>query len=186
MSITTITNEPRVWIGCLSCYNDGRLVGEWVAAIDASHDKDMLNLIHKESGGVRAGCEEMQVLDTDNMPVAREMQLSEAAEWGQLLDEVYEWQRDALIAWVRSDDYITDGTGELPSLPDFEDAYAGEWDSFREYAESLADDIGLMANVDSDNLLARYFDWEAWTRDLAMEHTTEPAPNGGVYVFRQF
>ena len=34
--MTTRTNTdttPRAWIGCLACYNDGRLVGDWVDAV---------------------------------------------------------------------------------------------------------------------------------------------------------
>ena len=31
MSCSTVTvARPRVWVGCLACYNEGRLVGEWV------------------------------------------------------------------------------------------------------------------------------------------------------------
>jgi hypothetical protein len=29
---TTTTTEPAVWIGCLACYNAGRLVGAWFPA----------------------------------------------------------------------------------------------------------------------------------------------------------
>jgi antirestriction protein len=32
--------------------------------------------------------------------------------------------------------------------------------------------------------VARYFDWAAWTRDLAFDYTVEDAPGGGVFVFR--
>lgn len=33
---------------------------------------------------------------------------------------------------------MAEGTGDLPSIPDFEDRYWGEWESFREDAEELA------------------------------------------------
>lgn len=108
--------------------------------------------------------------------------MTAAAEWGRLLADVDEWQRGALAAWVQSGDYIADGGGDLPSLPDFEERYAGGWDSFREYAENLADEIGLLAGV-ADELTA-YFDWSAWTHDLAYDYTIRPASSSGVYVFR--
>ena len=41
-------------------------------------------------------------MDTDGLPIAREMSPAEAAEWGALLADVDEWQRDALAAWVAS------------------------------------------------------------------------------------
>ena len=30
----------------------------------------------------------------------------------------------------------------------------------------------------------RYFNWDAWTRDLGFDYTAAPAPAGGVFVFR--
>ncbi|MDN5700618.1 MAG: antirestriction protein ArdA, partial [Kocuria sp.] len=91
-------------------------------------------------------------------------------------------QREALCAWVRSGDYVAEGAGDLPSIPDFEDRYCGEWESLREYAEELADGTGLLSGVPDD--VARHFDWSAWTRDLAFDYTVEDAPGGGVFVFR--
>ena len=98
------------------------------------------------------------------------------------LDEVDEYLRPALCAWVESGDYVAEGTGDLPSISDFEERYQGHWDDFREYAENLADDIGLLDGVPEE--IARYFDWQAWTRDLAMDYSTYAAPEGGVFVFR--
>jgi antirestriction protein len=100
------------------------------------------------------------------------------AEW---LETFPKWQADAVAAWISNGAFGVDGDG-LPDPSDFDEAYAGEWGSFREYAEELADDIGMLGDVPEE--VARYFDWDRWTRDLAYDYTTEPAPNGGVYVFR--
>jgi antirestriction protein len=137
---------------------------------------------HVGTGWDESPHEEIWVMDTDGLPISREMSPTEAGEWGPLLAEVDEWQRDALAAWVASGDYTAEGPGDLPSLPDFEERYAGEWGSFRDYAENLADDIGLLQDVPHE--IAAYFDWSAWTRDLAYDYTTHPAPGGGVFVFR--
>ena len=51
-----------------------------------------------------------------------------------------------------------------------------------EYAENLADDIGLLADMPEE--IARYFDWQAWSRDLAFDYSTYGNPEGGVFVFR--
>jgi antirestriction protein len=32
----TEPNGPEAWVGCLACYNDGRLVGAWVDALEAA------------------------------------------------------------------------------------------------------------------------------------------------------
>lgn len=179
--MTTMTTETRAWIGCLSCYSEGRLVGEWYSAADA--DDVSVEALHIDAGTVaRISCEEMWVLDHEGLPISGECSPGEAAEWGRLLSEADDWQRDALLAWVRSGDYVAEGRGRLPSLPDFEERYAGEWVSFREYGENLADDLSLLVDVPDE--IARYFDWDLWIRDLAYDYTTEPAPGGGVFVFR--
>lgn len=180
MATNTPQSTPRVWIGCLHCYNSGRLVGEWFDAVHA--DEVTLAAVHRGSGGSHTGCEELWCLDVDDMPVQQEMSPAEAAAWGRVVEEVDERLRPALLAWVRSGDYVAEGMGELPSLPDFEERFAGEWESFREYAENLADDMGLLRDVAEE--IATYFNWEAWTRDLAFDYSVEAAVDGGVYIFR--
>lgn len=179
--MTTMTVPAmNVWIGCLYCYNSGRLVGEWYHAIDA--DEVTRADVQRGSGGSRAGCEELWCFDVDDMPLHHEMSPCEAAEWGRVVEEVDEHLRPALLAWTRSGDYVAEGTGDLPSVADFEERYAGHWDDFDEYAHQLAEDIGLLADVPEE--VARYFGWEAWTRDLAFDFTVEDAPGTGVFVFR--
>ena len=180
----TSADEPSIWLGCLACYNAGRLVGHWFSAVGA--DEVTLAQVHEGSrvDYVRAGCEELWGLDTDNIPVDREMGAMEAAEWGQGYEEVGETQWPALCAWVRSGSYIAQGDTDLPCVGDFEEAYAGEWDSFRDYAFQLADDIDMFANLDDDHVAVRYFDWDSWITDLQIDFTVMPTGHGGVYVFR--
>lgn len=180
MHPTTTIETPRVWIGCLHCYNDGELIGNWFDAIDA--DEVSLADVHRGSGHGSASCEELWIMDHEYLPVRGEMSPHEAAEWAKSLTGVNEHLRPALRAWVESGNYTAEGKGDLPAVPDFEDAYAGEWDSFREYAEQLADDIDLLRNVPEE--IKGYFHWDAWTRDLAFDYTTAPAPRGGVFMFR--
>ena len=101
---------PRVWLACLHCYNDGRLVGQWVDCTDA--DSATLEGLHETTGGPDARCEEIWCLDVDALPVDREMDLLEAAEWGRVYSEVGSDQWPALSAWVRSGSYVAEGRGE--------------------------------------------------------------------------
>lgn len=180
MFTTTQQETPAVWIGCLHCYNSGDLVGDWFEALTA--DEVTLADVHRGSGRGDAGCEELWVMDHENLPVSGEMSPMDAAAWAERLDEVGDHLRPALCAWVRSGDYIAEGTGDLPVISDFEDQFCGEWDNFDEYAQQLAEDIRLLDGVPEE--VARYFSWDAWSRDLAFDYTTEPAPCGGVFVFR--
>lgn len=182
MTITkpsTTDTTPRAWIGCLACYNAGRLVGDWFNAEIA----DEVTTYDVHGAHSRADShDELWVFDHENIPVRGELDPLTAAAWGRRLAEVDEDLRPALCAWVESGDYVAEGTGELPSISDFEEQYVGSWDSFREYAEQLADDIGLLADVPEE--IARYFDWQAWSRDLGFDYSTYDDPEGGVFVFR--
>lgn len=186
MTVTNTTHvstldTPRVWIGCLHCYNDGGLVGDWFDAIDA--DQVTLADVHRSSGRRGwAGCEELWCFDHENIPVTGELSPHAAARWGEALAAVEERLRLALAAWVETGDYVAEGDSDVPSITDFEERYCGEWTSFREYAEQLAEDIDLLGCVPDET--ARYFDWNAWTRDLAFDYTTADAPGGAVFVFR--
>ena len=170
---TTTDTTPRVWIGCLHCYSSGRLVGDWFDA--AAADEVTLADVHESSGFDYAECEGLWVMAHQNIPVQGELDPITAAAWGQCLTEVDEHLRPAMCAWVESGNYVTEGNTDLPSISDFEERYQGHWDTFAEYAENL-DDV--------PEEIARYFNWDAWTRDLAMDYSVYDDPEGGVFVFR--
>ena len=175
---STTDTTPRAWVGCLSCYNEGRLVGDWFNAEIA----DEVTTYDVHGAHSRADShDELWVFDHENIPVRGEMDPLTAAAWGQCLAEVDEHFRPALCAWVESGDYVAEGTGDLPSISDFEERYCGEWSDFDDYARQLADNIGLLDGVPEE--IARYFDWRAWSRDLAMDYSTYGNPEGGVFVF---
>ena len=180
----TSADEPSIWLGCLACYNAGRLVGHWFSAVGA--DEVTLAQVHEGSrvDYARAGCEEIWGLDTDNIPVDREMGAMEAAEWGEVHEEVGETQWPALCAWVRSGSYIAQGDTDLPCVGDFEESFVGEWDSFRDYAFQLAEDIDMFDGLPEDHVAVRYFGWDSWIRDLAMDYTIMPTGHGGIFIFR--
>lgn len=56
----TTTTDPAVWIGCLACYNAGRLTGDWYQATEA--DEVTPARLH---GGVSTTHEELWVMDHD-------------------------------------------------------------------------------------------------------------------------
>ena len=169
---------PRAWIGCLACYNEGRLIGEWFDAATA----DEVTTYDVHGAHSRADLhDELWVFDHENIPVRGELDPLTAAEWGRVYTEVGPEHWPPLCAWVESGNYIAEGNTDLPSISDFEERYCGRWDDFREYAEQLADDIGLLADVPEE--IARYFDWRSWTRDLAFDYSTYDDPEGGVFVF---
>lgn len=67
---------------------------------------------------------------------------------------------------------------------DFQDQFCGRWDSMADYAESLADDLGMVPSTLAWPLTC--IDWEHAGRELVVggDYWTEPAGCGGVWVFR--
>lgn len=179
MATTAISTTPRVWIGCLACYNAGRLVGDWYDAITA--DEITTYVIHGAHSRADSH-DELWVMDHENIPVKGEMSPADAAAWGRAIAEVDEQFRLALIAWVESGDYVAEGNSDLPCIPDFMERYCGEWDSFNDYAEDLVESTGMLSEIPEE--VARYFDHAAFARDIAFDYATYDAPNGGVFVFR--
>lgn len=184
-NMATITNEetlkPRAWVGCLACYNAGKLVGEWVDAVYAN------DITPQDLHGDKAlaeSHEELWVMDHENIPVRHEMNPSTATAWGEVFAEVREYQWEALCAWVESGYYVAEHDGAIPSISDFGDRYCGEWMSFQEYAENRVEEYGLLNDVPDE--VARYFDYEGWARDLKFDYFTHEKDNGNVFIFRAY
>lgn len=180
MTATTRTDhEPKAWIGCLQCYNEGRLVGDWYPATEAGditpsqlHGRPIRPDTH----------EELWVMDHENLPIDGECDPMTASAWGDLYDEVGDIVWPALCAYVRSGNYVAQGDSDLPVVSSLEDAYAGEWADFDEFAWSYIVDTGMQ---DAWPEVARtYFNFRSWANDLAMDYSVERNPSGGVFVFR--
>jgi len=63
---------------------------------------------------------------------------------------------------------------------EFENAFSGVWDDEADFAHELADSCGLVP----DGYAGRYFDYEAFERDLFLGDYWSARISGGVAVFR--
>lgn len=120
---TTLTAVPPVFVHCESCHAAGRLVGCWFGFDEI--DEVTLAAVHEGAGRVWTGCEGILVTDTSDMPLAREMTLTEAARWAECYEAADPDRWPAVCAWVQSSCYTVESTGDIPSLSDFEEAYQG-------------------------------------------------------------
>ncbi len=130
MTMTTTNDTPRVWIGCLACYNAGRLVGEWYDATDAG------DITPEDVHGRATSHEELWCFDHENFAgvLTGECSPMEATRLADALNEVDDSERAAFAAWVAHQD------GDINEPDRFHDQYRGEWDSISEYAYSFATD----------------------------------------------
>jgi antirestriction protein len=160
-----VASDPRVWVGCLACYNDGRLQGEWVSAVDAADFVPCERPTH----------EEYWCFDLESFPKGSgEMSPMEAARIGEVLVGVEDSQRGAFLA------YLENFHGDLDYVSEhFDGAYMGEWGSFREYVEES--ECIPWDRIPED--LHAYFDVQGFADDLAYGYTVISASSYMVYVF---
>ena len=174
--VTACFEGPKVWIGCLACYNSGELVGDWFDAAEAADvTLDVLHLEHPFT----EGCEELWCFDVDGMPVSEEMDPLTAARWGNLINFIDEKLQPSFFAWIASGAASLDDGG-LPDPQAFEEAFVDVYSDFREYSDRLADET-LLFDVSDD--VRRYFDYESFARDLKMDFIVEDLPDGDIAVF---
>lgn len=166
--MTTATESPRIYRACLACYNSGNLVGEWFDATDAD-TVESWQAAHE----LLTSHEEYVVHDYDEMPNLGEYPTMERiVEVAEMVERHGYGPVNAYLG-----NFGTDA-----DLDSFEDVFCGEWRSEVAFAENLLDDMGELKD---DSLASRYFDYEAFTRDLFMgDYWSADLPSGLVAVFR--
>lgn len=133
--MTTLTETdytPRAWVGCLGCYNEGTLAGEWLDA-DELEDKDTLAAIC-----TRPDHEELWCMDLDNIP-GGECSPAEAARLARAITDYLaaadDWGMPAAVAleYVESlnlsspDDWPRIGDDVSYTSAESETEYVLEW-----------------------------------------------------------
>lgn len=186
LTFATTTTTPRIYVASLSDYNAGELHGAW---IDADQDPDE---IHEEiramlAGSSQPGVEEYAIHDHEGFGpfvVGEYEDIDRVAAFATAMAGVH-GEPDAFAAWVANDPYVLELHDNDPTelVDAFYEAYAGCWPSVTDYAADWIEDTGMLR--DADDLIARYFDFDAFARDLELggDIWTAPAGGGEVYVF---
>lgn len=169
---------PRVWVGCVACYREGRLVGCWCDEADAGLVSS--RQLHQGMDGTMAHLE-LYGFDVEDITIDHGLSVRDATLWGRALLMVDPCLRAAFLAWTDATDRADDPSMLLDATADFVDAYCGVWQSFDCYALHLAEDDGLIDTMPEESRPS--VDWDLWIRDLSHDYVTCPAP-GGMYVFR--
>jgi antirestriction protein len=167
---------PRIYAACLAAYNNGCLHGRW---IDANQSAEGLS------------CDVQAMLKASPEPGAEEWAIHDYEGFGAL--RLSEWESfepvsaiaagidehgNAFSAWLAYDSSLDPADTEA-----FEDAYRGEWDSMRAYAENYADDVGMYDAAEKTGHTYVTVDIEMLTRDLDIEMYTADSDHHTVYVF---
>ena len=188
--MTGTDDTPRVWVGCLGCYNAGNLVGEWFDAQDAPTSMDEWHDHPNVKGGTwvpkfriphthyESGHEELWCFDHENFHglLTGECSPSEARRLAGMLEESGDPAAFGAYADNEGRDYAT--------VDGFREAFCGEYRSEEEYAQELAEELGYVD--DSARWPMTCIDWShAWNElRIGGDNWSAPAPGGNVYIFR--
>ena len=161
--MSNVEMTPRVWIGCLHCYNDGRLVGDWWDADEAA------DVTPEDVHGkpVSESHDELWCFDHENIPTDGELDPITAGEWGERFEEVGAHDWAAFMAYVR----LGGHGGDIPTAEQFSDAYCGEFGDMRSFAQEFVPDVYDLDSV--PDIIRDNVDWDAVADDLEQDHTEQ-------------
>lgn len=184
-AVLSANDTPRVWVGCLACYNAGDLFGLWVDAEDAPESVDDFNDQAQRgagilpSGHVAEAHEELWCFDSEGFfGLLGECSPCEARRVAEMLGDVDDVA--AFAAFASSEG----GSVDAEMVERFADAFCGLFASGADYAQELAEDIGAISRDAQWPLYC--IDWERAWRELEAggDNWSERAPGGDVYIFR--
>lgn len=199
----TATNlAPRIYVACLASYNNGVLHGEWINANqDADSIREEIAKILRTSKypNVEVTCPDCAdstdptcatCNSTGKVPSAEEYAIHDYEDFGGVtigeyepidrVSEIAEMLAKHGEAFAKYADYV--GI-DYATEEDFEEAYAGEWDSEEAYTESTIEE-GLWGEIPEH--LANYIDTAKMARDLFIgDYFSAESSNHTIYVFRR-
>jgi len=161
---------PSIYVACLASYNSGILHGKWIVPDNNVPGlQEQINEVLKSSSIPNA--EEFAIHDYNEFPNLGEYPGLENIV--KVVDAIAEHGADEINAFLSN--------YSVEDLDSFSDMFVGEYSSFSEYAEQIADDTIL---IDCPEHIKSYFDYEKFERDLSYDDTEIDAPNGNVFIFR--
>jgi len=188
----------RFYAACLASYNSGILHGAWIdASADSDEMQDGINEMLRASP-----CPNVTVEDPETG-----QQVPSAEEWAIHDYEGFpstfgEYEGLAKIAeWVELAEYAEDQhnlePGDLAAIhaglngtvsntkEELETNFRGVYDSFKDYAEEVADETiqNYTSHSEIPQFFSNYFDYDAFAHDLKMETSTFDLANYRVAVF---
>lgn len=163
----TTNTDRRAWLGCLACYNAGRLEGEW---FDYSAGEFVGFDEYRETHNPTH--EEWEAFDAEGFGFrpGRSSSILELLEFAELLEE---YETLGIPAEVAAE-ALEDEFGP--------ESYRGEYESLEAYAEELVWE-GCYGTV--PEALASYIDLGAIARDLHHEYFLFRSGSTG-YVFERY
>lgn len=187
----TITNSRRIFLGCMACYNEGCIFGEWLDL----NDFDSLEDLQEKAREIvtKSPCkdgEEYDIQDHEGFHGTLSgmyPSLSEVWAIHQTASQAEEEGIDPeLLLEFANREFADDICKEDNDIVEkFQDAYRGEYSSLESWAYEFVDDC-LLSGLDKrvKEQIEYFFDYQKYARDceysgeiFSLEH------NGKTHVF---
>ncbi|MEN8882703.1 MAG: antirestriction protein ArdA [Flavobacteriaceae bacterium] len=126
-----MVDAPKIYVADLEAYNNGVLKGEWLDLDDYSDADELMDAIEEVVGE-----NEYAIHDVEGIPSSMYSEYMGREDF----EELYE-----MIELAKDNDLPIDVVIDVVSQYDenIVDSYNGRYDSMREFAEELADEIGI-------------------------------------------
>lgn len=187
---TTTDTTPRGWLGCLACYNDGRLRGTWLnldeLAEPAEHRPKYFQKMTYPSGYEFTACtvchgDELALLDTENLPRTVGESWGDALAYAEALDSLdLDEHREAFAAYL-DNHYTADFVGVLDH---FHDSFVASFDYMTECEDFIEDTAYDLLELDRLPHSVRDLLDRDKLRDPSRLDMTTTNYDGRVYLWR--
>jgi antirestriction protein len=171
-----MSTNPRVYVACLAAYNSGRLHGEWIDA-DQSADELHEAVARMLAASPQQGADEWAIHDYEGFGSLRLGEYESLERVATIAAGIAE-HGEAFSAWLSYDE-----SQDATDMQSFEDAYRGEWDSLRAYAEDYAESTGMHDAAEKSRSHYVVVDIDTLTRDLDIELYSVRSDHHTVYIF---
>jgi len=149
---------PSIYVGTYHKYNSGSLFGKWIE-LDDYNDADEFyqacTKLHKDEDAP-----ELMFQDWEGIP---DKYISESG----IAPEYWELIKAAQCSYLDEAVFLAAADLDIP-VDMVEELYQGLYDSDEDFAQCLADDMGLLS--DEYQWPNSYIDWERAARDLMMDY----------------
>ena len=176
-------SEPKVYMSCLGCYNEGRVHGMWIDTDELERRYEKTNTPTEtptdRNTDHMVACsrpfhDEWAIHDYDGVP-----NIGENPDIEFLIEVMHAMRvgADAFFHWFNHDSWnMSHLKGELEWA--FNEQYMGKYDSPKAFAEEYATEVGWI-DMNNNNPLFRYVDFEwYWKSELRHAFTYS---NGHVW-----
>lgn len=159
----TPLDECRVYVGTYGKYNNGSIFGKWVELSDFDSQEDFYNFckgLHKDEEDPEFMFQDFEAPEIFEGLIHESGFREDLLELSELLEDE---DIDMIAAYIQA----TGSKLDSDTIEQAKDSFYGRFDSDTDLAHEYVESIGLLHGM--PETVERYFDYEAFGRDLAFD-----------------